>query len=179
MRGPLAGVAGSAITIIGSLLLYVTRPSIKPVVIQPEMHSAEYQAALFQASRVYGKAGCGDQNLAEMTARNAVETGAPAQLIAAATASESTCNPFAISNHGALGLMQVTPRSFGKEFDFTRINLLNPEENMHVGSTILARLIKQYGVREALIHYYGTGPDAIGLGGAGYAAKVLQLAGKL
>lgn len=179
MKGPLAGVAGSAVTILGSLLIYMAKPSIKPIVIQPEVHSAEYQTALFQASRVYGRAGCGDQVLAEMTAHDSIDTGVPAQLIAAAAASESTCNPFAISNRGAIGLMQITTKPWSKEFDFMKVNLLNPEENMRVGSTILARLIKQYGVRDALIHYYGTGQDGIGLGGAGYAAKVLQLAGKI
>jgi soluble lytic murein transglycosylase-like protein len=179
MRGPLAGVAGSLLTIVGSLLIYVTRPMAKPIVVQPEIHSAEYQRALFDASKVYGKAGCGDQSLAEMTARHAVDTGVPAVLIAAQIATESNCNPFVVSNRGAVGLMQVTTKPWAKEFDFTKINLFNPEDNMTVGCSITSRLVKQYGLREGLIRYYGTGPDAIGLGGAGYAAKILQLTGRL
>src|ERR1035437_10363848 len=114
-----------------------------------------------------------------MTARKSVATGLPAQLIAAMAASESTGNPMAISNRGAVGLTQIVAKIWGKEFDFTKINLLNPEQNMDVSAVIMARLVKQYDFRNALVHYYGTGNDGIGLGGAGYADHVLALAGKL
>jgi soluble lytic murein transglycosylase-like protein len=160
-------------------VIFVQVSMSKTVSVQPEAHSAEFQSAFFEAARVYGKAGCGDQKLAEMTARHAVETGLPSQLIAAMAASESGCNPQAISSRGAVGLTQIVPKIWSKEFDFTKINLLNPEQNMQVGTSILSKLVKDHGIKNGLARYYGTGWDDIGLGGAGYAAKVLTLTGKL
>jgi soluble lytic murein transglycosylase-like protein len=157
----------------------VGHPNVKSQSVTPEAHSVEFQRAFFEAARVYGRAGCGDQKLTEMTARHALDTELPPQLLAAMTAQESTCNPLAISNRGAIGLTQVVPKTWNKEFDFSKINLFNPEDNMTVGTSILSRLVKQHGIKNALARYYGTGQDDIGLGGAGYAAKVLELAGKL
>jgi Transglycosylase SLT domain len=159
-------------------VIYANVPSRPPTIVQPEVHSAEFQQAFFQATKIYGKAGCGDQQLAEMTARHAIVTGLPATIIAAATATESTCDPLAISNRGAIGLMQVMPKIHSKKFDFTKINLFNPEENMTVGTTILADFVKTYGLRNGLHHYYGTGNDGVGLTGSGYAEKILTLAGR-
>src|ERR1017187_276996 len=105
---------------------------VKTAVVVPESHSAEFQKAFFEAARVYGRAGCGDQELAEMTARESVSTGVPAALIAAQASDESTCNPMAVSNRGAVGLTQIVPKMWSKQFDFTKINLLNPEQNMGV-----------------------------------------------
>jgi hypothetical protein len=84
-----------------------------------------------------------------------------------------------LDNRGAIGLTQVVPRQWNKQFDFTKVNLLNPEENMQTGVSILSGLVKQYGIRSGLIHYYGTGSDGVSLGGVGYADKILQLTGKL
>jgi soluble lytic murein transglycosylase-like protein len=163
-------------TALGILFLASSHPAMS---VQVESHSAEYQTAFFEAAKTYGKVGCGDQPLAEMTARNSLKTGLPARVIAAMASAESTCNPLAVSNRGAIGLTQVMPKIWSKQFDFSKINLFNPEENMAVGTTILSGLVKQYGLKAGLARYYGTGPDAIGLGGAGYAEKVLSLAGKL
>ena len=134
--------------------------------------------AFFDASRVYGKVGCGDIILAEKTANASIKSGVPANLIAGLIATESTCNPLAVSNKGAIGLMQVVPKTWSKSYDFTKINLFNPDENMEVGTKILADLIKRYGLKNALAHYYGTGNDGIGGSGEKYSSKV-QLMGKL
>src|ERR1035437_6338939 len=66
------------------------------VIVIPESHSAEFQKAFFEVARVYGRAGCGDQELAENHARESVSTGVPAALIAAQASDESTCNPMAV-----------------------------------------------------------------------------------
>jgi soluble lytic murein transglycosylase-like protein len=171
-----------SILILLMIALSMISTGAKPIVaaeVVPETHSPEFQKAFFEASKVYGRAGCGDQALAEMTARRAIATGLPVQVIAAMAATESTCNPLAVSNRGAIGLSQVMPKVWSKEFDFTKINLFNPEENMEVSTTILQRLVKEHGLKNGLLRYYGTGNDGIGLGGAGYADRVLQLAGKL
>lgn len=181
MRGPIAGMIGLVFVIVALGLLALgikTDKSSVPPPISVETHSPIYMSAFFEATRVYGRAGCGDQQLAEMTARYSIETGLSAGLIAAHVATESTCNPMAVSNKGAIGLMQIVPKVHSKRFDFTKVNLLNPEQNMMVGTSIMAELVKKYGVRNALYHYYGTGQDDIGLGGSGYAERVLQLVGR-
>jgi hypothetical protein len=150
-----------------------------PVQVQTETHTPEFQKAFFQAAKIYGKAGCGDQQLAEMTAKHALATGLPPAIVAAVVAAESTCNPTIVSNRGALGLMQVTIKTWSKHYDFTHINLLNPEDNLTVGTTILADLVHQYGLRPGLHRYYGTGSSGIYLDGSGYAERVLALAGKV
>ena len=179
MRGPLAGVIGTGIVILAIGAISVVRPKVTTAYVQPEAHTAEYQTALFEASRVYGKAGCGDMQLAEMTAEHAIRSGLPAQLIAAQIATESTCNPLAVSNRGAIGLRQVVPKIWAKTYDFSKINLFNPSDNMAVADNITVELVKKYGIRGGLIRYYGTGNDGIGQSGAVYAERVLKLAGKI
>jgi soluble lytic murein transglycosylase-like protein len=166
-------------------LLYTTYAPIKtpnpvPVVqVQAETRSPEFERAFFQAAKIYGKAGCGDQQLAEMTAKHAVATGLPAAVVAAMVATESACSPMAISNRGAVGLTQVVPKTWSKQYDFTHINLLNPDENLTVGTDILSALVKEHGLRNGLLRYYGTGNSGIYLDGSGYAERVLALAGKV
>jgi soluble lytic murein transglycosylase-like protein len=176
MRGPLAGVIGTLVA-ISALSIVIVSQHKTAVATAPEQHTSEYQTALFEASKAYGHAGCGDEHLADMTARYAIKSGLNAGFLASHIAVESTCNPMAISNRNAIGLMQVVPKVWGKRFDFTKINLFNPDDNMMVGTTIMSELVSKYGVRQALIRYYGTGKDDIGLGGVGYAAKVMTLTG--
>lgn len=133
-----------------------------------------YRQAVFNAARIYGKAGCGDIQLAEMTAENSLKTGVPANIIASIVSVESSCNPLAISNKGAVGLTQVNVKVQSDKFaQFRAINLFNPKENMVVGTQIMADMIKTYGLRGGVSHYNGSGPDA-----EAYAVKVMALAGK-
>ena len=133
-----------------------------------------YRQAFFDASRIYGKSGCGDIQLAQMTAENSLKTGVPANVIAAIVSVESSCNPLAISQKGAVGLTQVNVKVQSDKFaQFRTINLFNPQENMKVGTQIMAEMIKQYGLRSGISHYDGVGPDA-----DAYVVKVLTLAGK-
>lgn len=132
-----------------------------------------YRRAFFDAARIYGKAGCGDMNLAEMTAAHSLQSGVPANVVAAYVAVESSCNPLAISIKGAVGLAQINVKVQASAYDFAKVNLFNPEENMRVGTEIMAAMIKTYGLKAGIAHYNGVGPDA-----DAYAIKVLALAGK-
>ncbi len=165
---------------LGIYLTYLTvhKQTLVPASVVVENHSPELMAAFFEASKVYGKAGCGDIVLAEKTAQQAVKSGLPASLIAGQIATESTCNPLSVSNRGAVGLMQIVPKVWKAKYDFTKINLFNPDDNMTVGCAIMADLVKRYGVKNALVHYYGIGNDGIGSNGGEYSKKV-QLVGKL
>jgi soluble lytic murein transglycosylase-like protein len=132
-----------------------------------------FRKAFFDAARVYGRAGCGDVQLAEKTARSAAKTGLPANLIAAEIAVESTCNPLAVSRDGGVGIMQVMPSIWASKYDnFVSKNLLNPDDGMEVGGQILAENVRLYGIHQGIRHYNGSGPDA-----EAYALKVMALAG--
>jgi soluble lytic murein transglycosylase-like protein len=146
----------------------------KPVQVQKsEYDNDAFRKALFDASRVFGRAGCGDADLAQMTARAAIRTGLPGNVIAAEIATESTCDPLAVSKDGGVGLLQIMPKIWASKFDnFRDKNLLKAEDSMEVGTTILADNIKQWGLREGIRHYNGAGPQA-----EMYAIRVMSLAG--
>jgi hypothetical protein len=138
------------------------------------LNQTEFRKAFFDAARIYGKAGCGDVDLAEMTAKHALRTGLSANIVAAVVAIESSCDPLAVSNRGAVGIMQVNVKVQSEKFDnFRQINLFNPEQGMSVGTDILAGMVKTWGLKAGVSHYNGSGPEA-----EAYAVKVLSLAGK-
>jgi soluble lytic murein transglycosylase-like protein len=132
-----------------------------------------FKKAFFDAARVYGRAGCGDVHLAELTARASAKTGLPANVIAAEIAVESTCDPLAVSKDGGVGLTQVMPKIWAAKYNnFQDKNLLNPVDSIDVGMNILAENVKTWGLRQGIKRYNGSGPDA-----DIYAGKVMTLAG--
>lgn len=174
--GRVVGIIGVSIAVT-LLALALIKGGQKPgETVVTEIHSPEFLAAFYRASRIYGKVGCGDQHLAEATAARALRFHVDAGLIASQIGEESTCNPLAISNKGAVGIMQITPKTFSKIYDFQKINLFNMEDNMDTGVEILSNLIRQYGVKKGLEHYYGTGQDGLGLDQTTYAEKIMKIA---
>ncbi len=162
-------------SIMMSILTFpgVASKSSEKLAEKSEYDSADFRKAFFDASRVYGRAGCGDSLLAEQTARSSQRTGLPANIIAAEIAVESTCDPLAVSRDGGVGLLQIMPKLWaGKYNNFRDKNLLKAEDSMQVGTEILSDNIRQYGLRQGIRHYNGSG-EAAEL----YAAKVMQLAG--
>lgn len=144
------------------------------------VHLREGGDSFFEASRVYGKLKCGDVKLAKMTAGIADEIGLDAGLVASKIATESSCNPLAVSSKGAVGLTQVMPkiwscsrpRANGEPcWDFSRVNLFDPETNIRIGATILAYYMKKHGKEKGIAAYNGTGTAA-----ADYAKLVMERA---
>lgn len=141
----------------------------------PKLSYSVFRTAPVKVAMVFGRSqGCNEvdgdfiNEVADTAARNSLDPS-----IAAATiAVESSCNPYAISNRGAVGLMQINVKVWKDTFDFSDKNLFNAEDNLHVGTTILSDLIRQYGVREAVARYQGLGPN----GDPGYTDKILNLA---
>ncbi|OGF50865.1 MAG: hypothetical protein A2231_10985 [Candidatus Firestonebacteria bacterium RIFOXYA2_FULL_40_8] len=71
-------------------------------------------------------------------------------LVAAIIKSESTFNPIAVSEKGAVGLMQLMPDTAEEmahelNVDFVNIeDLYNPEINIHLGYYYMVKLLKRY-----------------------------------
>jgi soluble lytic murein transglycosylase-like protein len=158
----------------------IVRP-LPPVTrdIQSEILTKQYVAAL-DVARVFGRSqGC--ENIDPQTisdvATEAIADELDPRVLAATMAVESSCDPLAVSNHGAIGRMQIMPRVWKEKFDFTKVNLFNPGENLHVGALILKGFIKQYGLQAGVRHYNGTGTASDAYDGT-YVSKILALAGR-
>jgi len=100
--------------------------------------------------------------------------GVDPMLLVAMIAVESGFNPFAESNVGAQGLMQVIPRyhmdKIGKGKGENA--LFDPELNVRVGAQVLKEGLRRYGSLESALQYYG---GALNDPGAAYANKVLTM----
>ncbi|MCB1955899.1 MAG: transglycosylase SLT domain-containing protein [Rhodocyclaceae bacterium] len=99
-------------------------------------------------------------------------------LLVAMIAIESSFNPFAESQVGAQGLMQVIPR-----FHQDKIGegagedaLFDPRLNIRVGAQVLKEGLKRYGTLQSALQYYG---GALQDPAAGYANKVMSMKARL
>lgn len=99
-------------------------------------------------------------------------------LIVAVMAIESSFNPFAESNMGAQGLMQVIPR-----FHLDKIGrnaaedaLFDPTLNIRVGTMVLVEGMQRFGTLQSALQYYG---GALRDPNASYANKVLAMKKRL
>ncbi|MDL2210424.1 transglycosylase SLT domain-containing protein [Desulfovibrio sp. OttesenSCG-928-O18] len=129
-----------------------------PLSAKPHPKSAQYMELIDHSSRRFGLA---------------------PQLVYAIMRTESAFNPFAVSNAGALGLMQVVPDSAGNEVRAyltgkksekpTSSFLFDPESNIEYGCAYLHLLATRYfsGVRNqasrelCMIAGYNAGPRAV------------------
>ena len=92
-------------------------------------------------------------------AKNSVEKSLNPAIVSAIVLVESSGNPMTVSPSGDLGLMQVNVRIHSGAFDFEKRNLLNPEDNISVGTTILRSMLDRYGEEKAIAAYNGLLPE--------------------
>lgn len=115
------------------------------------------------------------------------QTGIPASLISSVISAESSGNPLALSPTGAQGLMQLEPatgQEVASQLGISNFDPNNPDQNILVGSTYLASLVKQFGgdVSTALAAY-NWGPGNVSSGKSwpssvqSYVSKILGSAG--
>jgi len=98
--------------------------------------------------------------------RNAVRSRLDAMLVAGVIRQESTFEPDAISHAGAIGLMQVLPKTGRKmahrlRLRYSRARLLQPEYNLRLGTVYLADLMEMLGSLEAALAAYNAGEDRV------------------
>ncbi|BAI80611.1 conserved hypothetical protein [Deferribacter desulfuricans SSM1] len=79
-------------------------------------------------------------------------------LIHAVIKVESKYNPFAISKTGAMGLMQLMPKTF---FSLGFENPFDIEQNIEAGTMYLSTLLKRFNSLELALSAYNAGPSSI------------------
>ena len=99
------------------------------------------------------------ERYASAIARNAAEKGLSPAVVSAIVVVVSSGNPLTVSPSGDLGLMQVNARIHARQFDFEKRNLLNPEENIDVGTSILKVMADRHGNEKAIQAYNGLLPE--------------------
>ncbi len=113
-----------------------------------------------------------EQRLAVAIVREARANGLDPLLVTAVIRVESTFNSFAVSEKGAIGLMQIMPAT-GEWLSQKRNeplrsarHLFEFERNVQLGASYLRELIDRFGSEEAALLAYNAGP--------GYAKKILS-----
>lgn len=123
--------------------------------------------------------------LKEMIVNEAQQTTHVTPSVALAVAKiESGFRPHVVSSAGAIGVMQIMPRTGRDVFGLNRTELFDPAINIRAGVTFLDQLIDRYDGRIdlALSHYNGgsrvtnTNPPSIIPSTRGYVLKVLSRA---
>jgi len=128
------------------------------------------------ATRVLAQTSLSDQDrdrYAMAIARNCVGKGLSPAVVAAIVVVESGGNSLAVAPSGDLGLMQVNVRIHSKVFNFEEKNLLNPEQNIAVGTSILRGMIARHGTEKAIAAYNGLLPEK-----RDYTSRVQAVLGK-
>ena len=102
----------------------------------------------------------------EIIEKNAEKYNIDADLILALIKAESNFQGKAVSNKGALGLMQIMPSTAKNVIDINRLEidknnleqeLLIPEKNIEIGTAYLSMLFKKYDSIKVVIASYNAG----------------------
>lgn len=95
--------------------------------------------------------------LTKIIVRQSLSKKLDAKLVASIIVVESRGNPLAISESKSVGIMQIHVPTWKEVVDFTEKNPFDPEVNIDIGTTILARYLKQYkDLESALVAYEGS-----------------------
>lgn len=98
--------------------------------------------------------------------RESAKNGVDPALVAGLMRQESTFQPDALSRAGAVGLMQVLPKTGRRlahqlRVRYSRAKLYEPEYNLRFGTLYLAGLLKAYGSPEAALGAFNAGEDRV------------------
>jgi len=106
--------------------------------------------------------------LAELILQKSEQHGLDPFLVLGMIQAESSFNSHAVSNKGAMGLMQIQPDTANlmvpnMDFDGETASLLisDSELNISLGTRYLAKMIRRFGNLETALEAYNRGPNAI------------------
>jgi hypothetical protein len=184
----LAPLLAFTIPAVAGHYLLPSPADIRPILLRNMPHPKEslltysiWRSAPLDVAKVFGRSpGCADadSDLIEATAKAAIDTNLDPSILAATVATESACNPYAVSSRGAVGLTQIMLRIWSSKFDFGHdVNLFNKYDSLRTGATILADSINRYGTQAGIQRYNGVGVGCDSCDG-GYASRILSLAHK-
>lgn len=146
--------------IIAKVTLSQPLPQEKAETPRPSLSSAMSAARDFVAQR-YRVAPTALQPVFEAAQKAARERNLDPLLIVAVISIESGFNPYAQSNMGAQGLMQIIPRyhqdKLAKVGD--KASFLDPVTNVELGAQILHEAIRRQGDLKLGLQYYGGASD--------------------
>jgi soluble lytic murein transglycosylase-like protein len=136
--------------------------------------SAERQAVARYVADKYKIAHSASLEFVDKAIKVSREVDLDPTLILAVAAVESNFNPFAESNKGAQGLMQVMTRVHTDKYQLFGGHeaALDPDANMRVGSLILRQYIAKGGSLNAGLRLY-VGASSVLINDGGYGKKVL------
>ncbi len=165
-------LADSELTVVPSVPAAGKEAGAQKVGYHGSLGKTDVQRLTSYLARKYRVADSAVLALVQGAGKAAKENGVDPLLVLAVMAVESSLNPFAESNMGAQGLMQVMTNLHEEKFErFGGVSqALHPLANIGVGTQILAEYVKRGGsVEDGLKMYVGaTGPTD-----GGYGAKVL------
>jgi soluble lytic murein transglycosylase-like protein len=165
-------VAENALTVLPSVAAPGKDGGTQKVGYHGSLGKNDVQRLTTYLARKYRVADSAVLALVQGAGKAAKENGVDPLLVLAVMAVESSLNPFAESNMGAQGLMQVMTNMHEEKFErFGGVSqALHPLANIGVGTQILAEYVKRGGsVEDGLKMYVG----ATGPGDGGYGSKVL------
>lgn len=122
-----------------------------------------------------------DKSMLTRAARAIVASGNKHQvdprLLASIMIVESGAQPYAVSEAGAIGIMQIHLPTWGAVADEQGMNLFKVEDNVDMGARILRDYIVESGIWEGVMRYKGWSPDnpASQQAARDYASKVRQI----
>jgi soluble lytic murein transglycosylase len=99
-----------------------------------------------------------DLELLGLIEANASDRELDPTLVQAVIQVESGYNPRALSNKGAMGLMQLMP---GTARELAVSDPYDPEQNVRAGTSYLRRMIDRFGDLELALAAYNAGPEAV------------------
>jgi soluble lytic murein transglycosylase-like protein len=99
-----------------------------------------------------------DPRLMPLIERESARHGFAPELVQAVIQAESGYNVRALSNKGAMGLMQLMPATAA---DLAVTDPYDPEQNVRAGTAYLKRLVDRFGHLELALAAYNAGPQAV------------------
>lgn len=100
----------------------------------------------------------GNNTIGQIVQSEATQKGVPEALVKAVIKAESSNNPFAVSPKGAMGLMQLMPKT-AKRFQVT--DAFDPQQNIRAGVTYLKLLKQQFGSWPLALAAYNAGEGKV------------------